>query len=210
MENQFVCIEGNIGSGKTTLAKMLSNDLNAKLMLEEFEENPFLKKFYKEPSRYAFQLELSFLAERFQQVQTEIQHLDLFQELVLSDYMIEKCLIFAKNNLDQQSMQLYRKMYDIIIKSTPRPDLIVYLFKETDLLLQNIEKRARPYEQSIKADYLENINHNYLTYFKQQKHYPIVAVDTNVIDFVEDESQVDFFKDLIKESFEVGFHRVKP
>ena len=86
----------------------------------------------------------------------------------------------------------------------------MYLFKETDLLLQNIEKRARPYEQSIKADYLENINHNYLTYFKQQKHYPIVAVDTNVIDFVEDESQVDFFKDLIKESFEVGFHRVKP
>lgn len=210
MENQFVCIEGNIGSGKTTLAKMLSNDLNAKLMLEEFEENPFLKKFYEEPSRYALQLELSFLAERFQQVQTEIQHLDLFQELVLSDYMIEKCLIFAKNNLDQQSMQLYRKMYDIIIKSTPRPNLIVYLFKETDLLLQNIEKRARPYEQSIKADYLENINHNYLTYFKQQKHYPIVAVDTNAIDFVEDESQVDFFKDLIKESFEVGFHRVKP
>ena len=110
MENQFVCIEGNIGSGKTTLAKMLSNDLNAKLMLEEFEENPFLKKFYKEPSRYAFQLELSFLAERFQQVQTEIQHLDLFQELVLSDYMIEKCLIFAKNNLDQQSIRYHHKI----------------------------------------------------------------------------------------------------
>lgn len=208
MKNKFVCIEGNIGSGKTSLVKLLADKNNAKVLLEEFEENPFLKKFYQDPHRYAFQLELSFLAERFQQIQSEIQNIDLFQHLILSDYMIEKCLIFSKNNLDEQSIQLYRKLYDIILLSTPKPDVIIYLHKEPDLLLQNIRKRARPYEQEITTDYLVNIYKNYLTYFRQQSQYPVIIVNTNEIDFVENEKEVDLFNELIQQNFEVGVHRL--
>ncbi len=209
MSNRYICIEGNIGSGKTSLTKLLSKKLEAKLILEEFEENPFLQKFYSDPSRYAFQLELSFLAERFQQIQTEIPNRDLFQEFMFSDYMIEKCLIFSKNNLDSQSIQLYRKLYDIILKSTPKPDIIIYLHKDTDLLLSNIEKRARPYEQKITSKYLEDIYSNYVTYFKQQTQYPVLFVNTNNIDFVQNESQVEFFEKLIYKKVDVGFHRIE-
>lgn len=208
MENKYICIEGNIGSGKTSLAKSLSQRLEGKLMLEEFEENPFLQKFYKDPARYAFQLELSFLAERFQQMQTETPNRDLFQEYLFSDYMIEKCLIFSKNNLDDQSIQLYRKLYDIILKSTPKPDIIIYLHKDTDHLLANIEKRARPYEQKIEAKYLNDIYNNYLTYFKQQSQYPILFVDSNEIDFIKNPSQVDQFIELISTPFEIGLHPI--
>ena len=209
MSNKYICIEGNIGSGKTSLAKSLSQRLEGKLVLEEFEENPFLQKFYIDPTRYAFQLELSFLAERFQQIQIEIPNRDLFQEFMFSDYMIEKCLIFSKNNLDDQSIQLYRKLYDIILKSTPKPDLIIYLHKDTEQLLSNIEKRARPYEQDIKTKYLEDIYHNYVTYFKQQNQYPILFVDTNEIDFIKDPNQIDSFIDLINKSFEIGLHPIR-
>ena len=208
MTNNYIIIEGNIGSGKTSLAKLLSEKLGGKLMLEEFEENPFLKKFYKDPSRYAFQLELSFLAERFQQIQTEIQNRDLFQEFMFSDYMIEKCLIFSKNNLDHQSIQLYRKLYDIIQKSIPKPDLIIYLHKDSKYLLSNIGKRARDYEQDIKAKYLEDIYNNYITYFKQQNQYPVLFINTNEIDFVEDPTLIEYFVELINKPFKIGLHPI--
>ncbi len=208
--NKYICIEGNIGSGKTTLAKILSSRFKSKIILEQFEENPFLKSFYQDPKRYAFQLELSFLAERFQQIQTELPSQDLFQEYIVSDYMIEKCLIFSKNNLDDQSIQLYRKMYDIIIKAIPKPDIIIYLHKDTDILLNNIAKRARPYEQEIQGQYLENIYSNYLTYFKQQNRYPVLFVNTNSIDFVHDIESVKIFEELLNKKFDTGLHVINP
>lgn len=207
--HNFITIEGNIGSGKTSLSKLLSDQLNAQLILEEFEENPFLAKFYKEPSRYAFQLELSFLAERFQQIQNELSDLNLFSEYIISDYMIEKCLIFSKSNLDEQSFHLYRSLYDIMLRKIPKPSLIIYLYKDIELLLQNIAKRNRPYEKSIDSDYLQKIHESYMTFFKQQHQYSVLLVDTNDIDFVKHPILVHEFIELIQSNFETGLHRVR-
>ena len=153
MYYSYIAIEGNIGAGKTTLSTILSERLGAKLVLEEFAENPFLPKFYEEPDKYSFQLELSFLAERYQQILKELQNRNLFHQVVISDYIIHKSRIFAKTNLDRATYKLYNQLYQLIIKSMPKPELIIYLNNDTDKLLSNINKRGRTYEQNIKSDY---------------------------------------------------------
>lgn len=181
----YIAIEGNIGAGKTTLASKLAEDCNAKLVLERFADNPFLPKFYKDQSRYAFPLEMSFLADRYQQLSDDLAQFDLFKDFVVADYHIFKSLIFAKVTLQEDEFRLYKTMFDIIHKEMPKPDLYVYLYQNTERLLANIKKRGRSYEQEIPANYLEKINQGYLDYIKTQTDLNVLVIDVSELDFVK-------------------------
>lgn len=193
----YIAIEGNIGAGKTTLATKLAEDCNAKLVLERFADNPFLPKFYKDQSRYAFPLEMSFLADRYQQLSDDLAQFDLFKDFVVADYHIFKSLIFAKVTLQEDEFRLYKTMFDIIHKEMPKPDLYVYLYQNTDRLLQNIKKRGRSYEQEIPAEYLEKINHGYLDYIKTQTDLNVLVIDVSDLDFVKKQEDYVFLLDAI-------------
>jgi deoxyguanosine kinase len=181
----YVAIEGNIGAGKTTLAETISNDFNAKLVLERFADNPFLPKFYEDKSRYAFPLEMSFLADRYQQVQDDLNQLDLFKDFIVADYDIYKSLIFAKVTLQQEEYKLYRRLFDLMYKDIKRPELYVFLFQSTEKLIENIRKRGRDYEQTISAEYLESIQKGYLDFIKAQPQNKIKIIDITDLDFVK-------------------------
>ncbi len=189
---QYLVIEGNIGAGKTTLAKMLAKDFNAKLVLEQFADNPFLPKFYNDPQRYSFPLELSFLAERYKQLNSELRAGDLFQPLLVADYFFMKSLIFAQNTLAKDEYNLYRQIFEIIYNTIPKPDLYVFLHLPVSKLISNIQKRGREYEQSITPEYLETIQQGYFEFFKQHPDYKFLVIDTSNLDFVE--SDTDFQK----------------
>ena len=180
----LVAIEGNIGAGKTSLATMISQDFRAKIITERFKDNPFLPKFYKDQSRYAFPLEMSFLADRYQQLLDDISQYDLFSDFMVADYDVYKSLIFAKVTLQEEEYSLYKKLFNIMYKDLAKPDLYVYLYQNTDRLLQNIKKRGRNYEQDIPADYLENINKGYLDFIKNQHHLNVKIIDISELDFV--------------------------
>jgi 2-amino-4-hydroxy-6-hydroxymethyldihydropteridine diphosphokinase len=188
----YIAIEGNIGAGKTTLASKLAEDCNAKLVLERFADNPFLPKFYKDQSRYAFPLEMSFLADRYQQLSDDLAQFDLFKDFVVADYHIFKSLIFAKVTLQEDEFRLYKTMFDIIHKEMPKPDLYVYLYQNTDRLLRNIKKRGRSYEQEIEASYLEKINQGYLDYIKTQTDLNVLIIDVSELDFVKNQAHYLF------------------
>jgi 2-amino-4-hydroxy-6-hydroxymethyldihydropteridine diphosphokinase len=188
----YIAIEGNIGAGKTTLASKLAEDCNAKLVLERFADNPFLPKFYKDQSRYAFPLEMSFLADRYQQLSDDLAQFDLFKDFVVADYHIFKSLIFAKVTLQEDEFRLYKTMFDIIHKEMPKPDLYVYLYQNTERLLANIKKRGRSYEQEIPADYLEKINQGYLDYIKTQNDLNVIIIDVSDLDFVKNQADYLF------------------
>lgn len=188
----YIAIEGNIGAGKTTLATKIANDCNAKLVLERFADNPFLPKFYKDQSRYAFPLEMSFLADRYQQLSDDLAQFDLFKDFVVADYHIFKSLIFAKVTLQEDEFRLYKTMFDIIHKEMPKPDLYVYLYQNTERLLENIKKRGRNYEQEIPADYLEKINRGYLDYIKTQTDLNVLVIDVSNLDFVKKQEDYVF------------------
>jgi len=188
----YIAIEGNIGAGKTTLASKIAEDCNAKLILERFADNPFLPKFYKDQSRYAFPLEMSFLADRYQQLSDDLAQFDLFKDFVVADYHIFKSLIFAKVTLQEDEFRLYKTMFDIIHKEMPKPDLYVYLYQNTDRLLENIKKRGRSYEQEIPADYLEKINQGYLDYIKTQTDLNVLIIDVSDLDFVKKQEDYVF------------------
>ena len=192
----YIAIEGNIGAGKTTLSSKISEDLNAKLVLERFADNPFLPKFYKDQNRYAFPLEMSFLADRYQQLTDDLSQFDLFKDFIVSDYHIVKSLIFAKVTLQEDEFRLYKTMFDIIHKDMPKPDLYVYLYQNTERLLANIKKRGRNYEQEIPAEYLEKINRGYLDYIKTQTDLNVLIIDVSDFDFVK--NQEDYVKILIE------------
>ncbi|MES2812118.1 MAG: 2-amino-4-hydroxy-6-hydroxymethyldihydropteridine diphosphokinase [Bacteroidota bacterium] len=181
----YIAIEGNIGAGKTTLATKISEDFNAKLVLERFADNPFLPKFYKDQNRYAFPLEMSFLADRYQQLADDLSQFDLFSDFVVADYHIFKSLIFAKVTLQEDEFRLYKTLFDIIYKEMPRPDLYVYLYQNTERLLKNIKKRGRSYEQEIPAEYLDKINQGYLDYIKTQTDLNVLVIDVSEFDFVK-------------------------
>ena len=181
----YIAIEGNIGAGKTTLATKLSEDFNAKLVLERFADNPFLPKFYKDQNRYAFPLEMSFLADRYQQLADDLSQFDLFADFVVADYHIFKSLIFAKVTLQEDEFRLYKTLFDIIYKEMPKPDLYVYLYQNTDRLLKNIKKRGRSYEQEIPAEYLDKINKGYLDFIKTQLNLNVLIIDVSDYDFVK-------------------------
>ena len=192
----FIAVEGNIGSGKTTLAKMLASDFNSKLMLEQFEDNPFLPNFYKNPDRFAMHVELSFLAERYTHVKETFQSLDLFNQLILSDYMFQKCAVFAKATLKPDEFDLFKKLYEIIIKVLPTPDLIIYLHSDLNKLQSQIKKRGRSYENAIPDSYLEKINKGYFQFFKTLRKTPILVINTNKMDFVSQPSDYEKIKNL--------------
>ncbi len=180
----FVAIEGNIGVGKTTLARKISEDLNAKLILERFEDNPFLPKFYQDQARYAFPLELSFLADRYQQFIEDTRQLDLFKSFVVSDYDIYKSLIFAKITLGEEEFKLYRKFFTIMYREVRKPNLYVYLYQRTERLLQQISKRGRPYEEGIPAEYLDKIQVGYFDFMKHNPQLNPLVIDAAELDFV--------------------------
>lgn len=206
----FISIEGNIGAGKTSLATRIASECNAKLILEQFEDNSFLPKFYKEPDKYAFPLELSFLAERFEQLKKELTHRDLFTNFTISDYFIHKSFIFARKNLPDDTFSLYKKLFEIISETLPKPDLLVYLYLDIEHLLANIKRRGRDYELEIKAEYLEKIQDSYLDFIKKQSNMRIVIVDTNQLDFVHNEEDYQLMIKVLSEQYPSGVHLVNP
>ncbi|MFV8325123.1 2-amino-4-hydroxy-6-hydroxymethyldihydropteridine diphosphokinase [Flavobacterium sp. ZS1P14] len=183
----YVAFEGNIGAGKTTLAIKIAEDFNAKTILERFADNPFLPKFYKDQNRYAFPLEMSFLADRYQQLSDDLAQFDLFKDFLVADYHIFKSLIFAKITLADDEYRLYRNLFDIIYREMPKPDLYVYLYQNSERLMQNIKKRGRSYEQQIQPDYLDKINNGYLDYIKSQTELNVLIIDVSNRDFVKNQ-----------------------
>ncbi len=183
----YIAIEGNIGAGKTTLSTKIAEDFNAKLVLERFADNPFLPKFYTDQNRYAFPLEMSFLADRYQQLTDDLSQFDLFKDFIVADYHIFKSLIFAKVTLQEDEYRLYKTMFDIIYKEMPKPDLYIYLYQKTERLLENIKKRGRSYEQKIPPEYLEKINRGYLDYIKTQGNLNTLIIDVSNLDFVNNQ-----------------------
>jgi 2-amino-4-hydroxy-6-hydroxymethyldihydropteridine diphosphokinase len=184
----FIAVEGNIGAGKTTLAHKIAEDFNAKKILERFADNPFLPKFYKDQARYAFPLEMSFLADRYQQISDDLAQLDLFKDFIVADYHIFKSLIFAKVTVTEDEFRLYRKLFEIIYKEIPKPDLYIYLYQNTEHLLQNIKKRGRSYEQDIPSQYLDKINQGYFDFIKTHPDLNILVLDVSDRDFVKNQS----------------------
>jgi deoxyguanosine kinase len=181
----FIAIEGNIGAGKTTLATMIAREFNAKLVLERFADNPFLPKFYKDPKRYAFTLEMSFLADRYQQIQDDLSQLDIFKQFVVSDYYVFKSLIFSKITLSEAEFNLYRTFFYTMYKEIRKPDLYVFLKQDSDTLIKNIESRGRGYEQDIEKAYLDNINKGYMEFLREHKDVKILDIPLFDRDFVK-------------------------
>lgn len=204
----YIVVEGSIGAGKTTLSSMLAKDFNAELVLERFADNPFLEKFYKDSEHYAFPVEMTFLMDRYQQLKELLTARDLFTDFVIGDYFIDKCLLFSKNNLSKDEFSLFKTVFDTIAGFLPKPDLILYLYTKPDRLLKQIAKRNRSFEKDITAEYLNDIQEKYLTYFRENQQIPILLVDTEELDFVENPTDYQRFKELIATQYEAGIHRI--
>ncbi len=194
----YIAFEGNIGAGKTTLATKIAEDFNAKTVLERFADNPFLPKFYEDQNRYAFPLEMSFLADRYKQISDDLAQFDLFKDFIVADYHIFKSLIFAKVTLQEDEFRLYKTLFDIVYREMPKPDLYVYLYQKTERLLVNIKKRGRDYEQNIPADYLDKINSGYLDYIKSQTDLNVLIIDVSDRDFVKNQKDYLYILDEIQ------------
>ncbi|MDX1283886.1 MAG: deoxynucleoside kinase [Draconibacterium sp.] len=206
---QFLVIEGNIGAGKSTLSDLIAKEFNAKLVLEQFADNPFLPKFYQDKERYSFPLELSFLADRYNQIKNEVLNLDLFHSFLVADYYFAKTAIFAQNTLKDDEYHLFRQIFDIIFESMPKPDLYVYLHSDVDRLLKNIEIRGRDYEKNMDPAYLEKIANGYFNFLKQITNFPILIVDINNIDFVHNPDHYQLLKEAIFNSdYKLGINRL--
>lgn len=205
MNYHFITIEGNIGAGKTTLAHLLSRHFNARLVLEEFADNPFLPKFYENPQQFAFPLELFFMAERFKQLKDLIQQKDLFQDVTISDYLFTKCLLFAKVNLPEDEFRLYQRLFEIINQQLMQPDIVVYLHSPVNKLQQNIKKRKRTFEQNIPDAYLFSIQETYTHYIKQH-NIKTIFVDAGNADFVGNEKHLQTIIDALGKDYENGQH----
>jgi deoxyguanosine kinase len=188
IEYNYVVIEGNIGAGKTTLATRIADQFNARLILEHFSDNPFLPKFYNDPDKYSFPLELSFLASRYKQLKEELHTQDLFKTFTIADYFFMKSLVFASATLQGDEYNLYRQIFYIIYGELPKPDIYIYLHLNTDRLLDNIKKRGRNYEKSITKEYLKKIQDSYFSFFRQHPENKYLVIDINEIDFVAEES----------------------
>lgn len=205
MNSGYIALEGNIGSGKTTLSKKLAAELNARLILEEFVDNPFLASFYENPSRWAFSLEMAFLSDRYHQLQQYATE-DLFHHISIADYSIFKSLIFAQNNLNGQELSLYRNLFDIIARSLKQPDKIIYLNRSTETLLDHIKIRNRTYELKIQGSYLEDIQGKYINFFKQNHNIPIVIIDADKYDFLNQRSDFEKLKEVIFQDYPTGLN----
>ncbi len=205
MQYKFITIEGNIGAGKTTLSKILAERLNAKLILEGFEDNPFLPRFYEKPDQYAFPLELFFMAERFKQLKEILASADLFQQITISDYLFVKCLLFSKVNLQEEEYKLYQRIFDIIHQQLVFPDILIYLHAPVNILQANIKKRNRGYEQNISDEYLLQLQDAYLTYINQH-NLKTLFVDASNANFLEDERHVDTILQALEKDYTPGKH----
>ena len=203
MQYHFITIEGNIGAGKTTLAHLLSKHFNARLILEEFADNPFLPKFYENPDQYAFPLELFFMAERYKQLKDMIHTKDLFQSITVSDYLFTKCLLFAKVTLPDEEFRLYQKLFEIIHQQLVFPDILIYLHAPVQKLQSNIKKRNREYEQKIPDEYLFKVQETYTSYIKQH-NIKTIFVDASNADFLGNEKHMQVILDALKKDYEGG------
>jgi len=205
MKHNFITIEGNIGAGKTTLTNILANHFNAKIILEEFADNPFLPKFYTNPQQYAFPVELFFMAERYKQLKEMGGTSNLFQQLTISDYLFTKCLLFAKVTLPEEEFRLYQKLFDIIHQQLPNPDILIYLHAPVHKLQSNIKKRNREYEQNISDEYLFNLQETYTNYIKQH-NIKTIFIDASNADFLNNPKHVQVVLDALEHNFEDGQH----
>jgi deoxyadenosine/deoxycytidine kinase len=206
LDYQFITIEGNIGAGKTTLATRLAKELNADLVLESFSENPFLPGFYQDPERHAFPLELYFMAERYQQIRSQVKGPELFPSITISDYVFYKSLIFASVTLQPNEADLYKRLFKIINPTLPQPDLLIYLHHPIERLMENIKKRGRSYEQNIQPEYLQQVQDRYMEFFKTQKQSAIIIVEAGNLDFVNRENDYQKIKDLLFRKYPKGIH----
>ncbi len=207
MKYNFITIEGNIGAGKTTLSHLLSKHYHARLVLEEFADNPFLPKFYENPAQYAFPLELFFMAERYKQLKELLQTKDLFSNVTISDYLFTKCLLFAKLNLPETEFHLYQKLFDIINPQIVQPDILIYLHSPIAKLKDNIRKRNREYEQDIPNEYLLSLQETYTQFIKQHK-IKTLFVDASEADFINNEKHLQTITDALEKDYEPGQHYI--
>jgi deoxyadenosine/deoxycytidine kinase len=207
MQYKHIAIEGNIGSGKTTLATMLASDFKAKLNLEDFTKNPFLPKFYESSNKHAFPLELFFMAERYHQLKS-FKEQDLFHTHLVSDYFFVKSKLFAQNNLQHDEMRLFNRLFDIMFSSLSKPDFVVYLYADIQRLQLNIKKRGRSFEQNISDNYLQNIQYKYLDYLRKQDDFPVLILNVSDVDFVSEKSIYQNIKKYVSGSYNKGAHQV--
>lgn len=205
---QYVCVEGNIGAGKTSFCKMIHEEHQCRLILEQFDENPFLPYFYKEPDRFAFTVELFFMTERHKQIQKNLLNQDLFHSFTFADYFFTKTLLFARKNLNEEEYRLFQKLFSVLNSTFPKPDLLVYFHRSVPILLKNIEKRGRDYEKDISGEYLTQIQNSYFEYFRNILSFPVLIIDLNDIDFVQRTEVYAEIKNLIKKEYKPGVHRV--
>lgn len=205
--HSFIAIEGNIGAGKTTLCKMLEDDFECRLILEQFTDNPFLPEFYKNPERHAFPVELFFMTERHKQLQESLSQRELFPQLMVADYFFIKTLLFAKTNLNDEEYRLFQRLFHTLNTGFRRPDLLVYLHRSVPDLVNNIQKRGRAIEAKIKLDYLQSLQDAYFNYFKSEHDLPILIIDVTEVDFWSDETAYKKIVGLMKRSYPKGIHR---
>lgn len=205
MNYHFITIEGNIGAGKTTLSHLLAKHYNARLVLEEFADNPFLPKFYENKQQYAFPLELFFMAERYKQLKEMLQTQDLFNTVTISDYLFTKSLLFSKVNLPEEEFRLYQKIFDIVNPQLIQPDLLIYLHAPVNKLQSNIHKRNRSYEQNMPNEYLYTLQETYMQYIRQH-HIKSLVIDVSNADFLGNEKQLQTIIDALERDYDDGQH----
>jgi len=205
----FITVDGNTGAGKTTLASMLAKDCNAKLILEEFVENPFLPKFYAEPERYALSTELYFLIDRVEQLNERLSQQDIFASPHIADYVFQKSLLYAKANLKGDEYLLFERIFHKVLSNLPEPELLIYVHSKPDRLVKNIQKRGRDFEQVVQKSYLSRVEEIYFEYFEQNKHLRILVLEADDIDFVSNEVDYKKITAIVTQTFDPGIHWVK-
>lgn len=204
----YIVIEGNIGVGKTTFCRKLQEKYDARLILEQFSENPFLPFFYENPERHAFSVELFFMTERHRQLQEELIQGDLFNQQIISDYIFIKTLLFAKNNLNEEEYRLFNRLFHVLNAHFKKPDLVVYLHRPVPNLLHQIKKRGRSFEMEMNATYLENIQKAYFDFFKMDPEYPILVVGIDDLDFEKDNHAFELLNKLLLQNYEPKVHYI--
>ena len=204
---KYICVEGNIGAGKTSFCQLIKTEYNCKLILEQFADNPFLPLFYNDPQRYAFTVELFFMTERYKQLQNELTQ-DLFYDFTIADYTFVKTLLFARQNLKDDEYRMFQKMFNVLSQNFPNPDILVYLHRDVDMLQGNIKKRGRQYEATISDDYLTNVQNSYFEYLRNILQFPVLIIDINNLDFLHNPKQYQTVQDLLKKEYRTGVHRV--